>query len=163
MSNTSEKRITKAFKISVIIKSIQGILELAAGIILWFVSNASLIRLIKKYTREELIENPHDFISQSLLQIGQHLSVNGKSFAVFYLISHGVIKLFLIIGLIKKKLWAYHAFIMILGVFVLYQVYRYTITYSNLLLIFTLFDILLCWLAWKESMIIKRTVNKKNR
>jgi uncharacterized membrane protein len=162
MKNVSEKRIERAFKISVVIKCIQGVLEFAGGILLWFISSASLIRFIQKITREELIEHPDDLISKSLLQMGQNLSGSGKSFAVFYLISHGLIKLFLIIGLIKKKLWAYYAFIVILGIFVIYQTYRYAHTYSLLLLIFTLFDILLCWLAWKESKIIKRGLNNES-
>ena len=161
MKNISEKRITKAFKISVFIKCIQGILEFIGGILLWCISSASLIRFIEKSTREELIENPNDFISNSLLQIGQNLSGSGKSFAVFYLITHGVIKLFLIVGLIKEKLWAYYSFIVILAIFILYQSYRYSITRSLILLIFTLFDILLCWLAWNESKIIKWKINKR--
>lgn len=161
MTLVSEKRISNIFKISLLVKVTQGSLEVIIGSILLFISTNTIIIFIEQYTNQELIENPHDSISTYISQVGHHLSVGGKTFTVFYLLSHGLIKLFLVIGLFKKKLWAYYAFIIILGLFVLYQIYRYSITYSVILLVFTLFDILLVYLTWHESKILKRYLKEQ--
>ncbi|MCX6795137.1 MAG: DUF2127 domain-containing protein [Candidatus Falkowbacteria bacterium] len=159
METESEKRVDTIFEVGVIIKSIQGVLEIIAGLLLIFINTNSLIQFIETYTHEELIENSHDIVSNSLLYIGQHISSN-NFFAIFYLLSHGFIKLFLILGLFHKKLWAYYTFIWIIFAFVCYQVYRLNISYSPMLLIFTLFDVLLIYLTWLESKILKRHLKK---
>jgi uncharacterized membrane protein len=161
VDSTTERRITRFFKVSVLIKSIQGLLEVIGGILLLLTNIKTITLFITQYTNPELIENSNDIISISLNNIAQHLSSSGKTFVAFYLFSHGLIKLFLIIGLLKKRIKAYYAFIIILGSFIIYQIYRYVTMPSLILLIFTLFDILLVWLAWQESKILKKHLRGK--
>jgi len=131
----SEKRIDKVFIAGVIIKSLQGLIEIIGGGVLIFINNQALVSAIKAYTHEELVENPHDLISIFLSYIGQHVLSKSTLFVVIYLLSHGLIKLFLIAGLFHKKLWAYYVFIWFLISFIVYQAYRYSLTRSPMLLI----------------------------
>jgi uncharacterized membrane protein len=41
--------------------------------------------------------------------VAQGFSVGTQNFDVFYLLSHGIVKLFLVAALLKNKLWAYPA------------------------------------------------------
>ena len=163
MKISEEEKITKVFKIGVLIKSVQGFLEIVAGVLLLFVNTHSIIANIKECAHEELIENSHDIISTFLSYVSQHIFFDVTYFIIIYLLSHGLIKLFLIIGLIHKKLWAYYAFIWILSAFSLYEIYRYSITHSQILLIFTLFDVLLIYLTWLESKILKKHLKTRNQ
>lgn len=155
-----EKRIMLLFRIGVVVKTLQGLLEVIGAFILIFVNTNVIVRVIESMTRQELVEDPNDFFSKYLSQIAHSLSISNTTFAVFYLLSHGVIKLFLVIGLLKKKLWSYYAFIVCLIVFIIFQTYRYLHTFSISLLVFTLFDILFVWLTWHEAKMLKKHLKR---
>ena len=56
--------------------------------------------------QEELIEDPKDFVATHLLGWAQSFSVDTKAFYVFFLLSHGLVKLLLVVGLLRNKLWS---------------------------------------------------------
>jgi uncharacterized membrane protein len=76
---------------------------------------------------EELIEDPNDFVAIHLLSIAQNFTVGTQHFYAFYLLSHGVVKVFLVIGLLRNKLWAYPVSLVVLGLFIVYQLYRFVL------------------------------------
>jgi uncharacterized membrane protein len=82
--------------------------------------------------------------------MAQHFSVASKSFYAFYLLSHGVIKLLLVIGLLRNQLWSYPASLIALAAFIIYQLYRFSYTHSVGLIALTLFDFLVIALIWHE-------------
>ena len=49
-----------------------------------------------------MIEDPKDFIATHLLAAAQNFSVETKNFYAFYLLSHGIVKLLLVIGLLRN-------------------------------------------------------------
>jgi uncharacterized membrane protein len=155
MLRQSNNTNASLFHISLIIKTIQGTAELLLGFAFLYIQSSTVTLFLQEFTRDELVENPYDKTSHFLLQTGNSIVASGTLFIALYLLSHGIIKLLLIIGILKKKLEAYYIFITILTLFIIYQLYRYSITHSVLVLIFTIFDILFCWLVWKESKILK--------
>jgi uncharacterized membrane protein len=157
MEPLSEKKITILFRISLIVKVIQGFLEVVLGMLFLYVKSDTIAVLFQEFIRDELAESPYTKTSHFIIQTGNSVVAAGSLFIGLYLLSHGIVKLLLIIGVVKKKLWAYYTFIATLIAFILYQAYRYSITHSPLVLVFTLFDIFFTWLAWQESQIIKRT------
>ena len=105
-------------------------------------------------TLGELGEDPHDLFSNYLLKTATNLSISTQHFVAFYLFSHGIVKLFVIIGLLRKKYWAYPASIAVFSGFIVYQLYRYSHTHSFWLLVFTVFDIIVIYLTiheWRTS------------
>ncbi|MFP3616230.1 DUF2127 domain-containing protein, partial [Paraburkholderia sp. SIMBA_050] len=78
-----------------------------------------------------------------LLHTVQHLSIGAQKFAAIYLVGHGIIKLWLIVGLLRQRLWYYPVSIIVFGLFISYQVYRYTFTQSVWLLLVTALDIVI--------------------
>jgi uncharacterized membrane protein len=67
-----------------------------------------------------------------------------------YLLSHGAVKLVLVVALLRNKLWAYPLMIVTLAVFVCHQIYRFALSHSVLMILLTLFDVVVIFLTWLE-------------
>lgn len=145
-----KKNVHTVFEISLAFKGAFALAEIAAGIFAYFVSRQFLFDLVDVITRTELTEDPRDFVANYLFHAAQSLSVSAQHFTAFYLISHGVVKLWLIIGLWQKKLGYYPAAIAVFTLFIVYQVYRYYFTHSASLLLLTVFDVFIIGLTWFE-------------
>ncbi|MHB8477585.1 MAG: DUF2127 domain-containing protein [Steroidobacteraceae bacterium] len=151
----NEHRIHQIFFISVLLKGADALIECISGVVLAFVSTSAVTRLVSSLTQEELIEDPHDFVATHLLSLAQTFTVSTQHFYAFYLLSHGVIKVFLVIGLLRNKLWAYPVSLAVLGLFIIYQLYRFSYTHSLGLLVLTGFDGVVMGLIWHEYRLIR--------
>jgi uncharacterized membrane protein len=67
-----------------------------------------------------------------------------------YLLTHGVVKIIIVIGLTLRQRWAYPVAFVFLGAFVIYQVYRLTCDPTTGLALLTVFDLFIIWLTWRE-------------
>ena len=152
----NEQRIHRVFEVSVLLKGAHALVECIGGIALAFVSTASVAGLVNRLTQEELIEDPNDFIATHMLALAQGFSVNSKNFYAVYLFSHGIVKLALVAGLLRNKLWAYPASLVILAVFIIYQIYRFSYTQSMGLIVLTVFDLFVMVLIWHEYGLVRR-------
>jgi uncharacterized membrane protein len=152
----NEHRIRQVFEISLLLKDAHALIECIGGVALYLVSRDSIVALVNMITQEELIEDPKDFVATHLLSAAQTFSVASKEFYAFYLLSHGAIKILLVIGLLKNRLWAYPASLVALGLFVLYQLYRFTYTQAYGLILLTVFDLFLMVLIWHEYKLVRR-------
>ncbi|HEV2301345.1 MAG TPA: DUF2127 domain-containing protein [Stellaceae bacterium] len=151
-----EHRIHRLFQLGVLLKGAHALVECAGGVLLAIVSTQTIVGWVDWLTQDELIEDPHDFVAAHLLAMAQHFTVGTKNFYVFYLMSHGLVKVVLVAGLLMEKLWAYPASLVVLGLFILYQVYRFSYTHSPGLVALTLFDILVIILIWHEYRVVRR-------
>ncbi|MFA9262846.1 MAG: DUF2127 domain-containing protein [Undibacterium sp.] len=154
----SEQNIHRAFETTLVFKGLHAAVELIGGLVLLFVSEESIRRLIVGVAQGELSEDPRDFIATALIRTAGHLTISGQHFAALYLFSHGVLNGFLVLSLFRQKTWAYPLTIAVIGFFIAYQLYRYTLTPSLWLLALTLFDGLIIWLTWREYRIRKSKV-----
>jgi uncharacterized membrane protein len=150
IKRTVQQNLHRLFEAGVIIKGVDGILETLGGVLFLFVSPEMLNRLVIFLTAHELSEDPHDVVAGWLRHAVEKLSPDTKLFASLYLLFHGLIKVFLVAGLLRGKLWAYPTALGFLGAFIVYQVYRFTHTHSPALLGLTVFDILIVFLVWQE-------------
>ena len=146
----SKKLIDKVFDIGVLIKSIFGIFEVLAGAVLAISGRLIVNNLIVALTQQEISEDPNDFIANSLVKAANSFSSGTHIFPIVYLIFHGLINIFLAIGLLKNKVWAYPWAIAGFTMFIIYQVFRYFHTYSLLLLFLTVFDIFIVSIIFLE-------------
>ena len=151
-----EKNVHLAFEISLTLKGAFAVAEVAASIFAYFVAKEFLLDVVHAITRTELTEDPRDFVANYLLHVAESLSVGSQHFTAFYLLSHGVIKLMLIIGLWQKKLGYYPAAIAVFGLFILYQAYRFSYTHSLLLMLITVLDAVVIGLTWVEYQHLRR-------
>lgn len=146
----SAKRLHQFFDISIALKGIDGALEIIGGIILMFISPAQIGWLTYMLTRDELSDDPSDLISNFLMNIGAHVTPHGKFVSVVFLLSHGLVKVFLVWELFKGRLWAYPLTIITLIFFIIYQIFQIVHGHSVLLMALTVLDGLIVVLAWWE-------------
>ncbi|MGE5104435.1 MAG: DUF2127 domain-containing protein [Betaproteobacteria bacterium] len=158
-----EKYLHRVFEVSLVLKAVFAVAEILAGIAAYFVTQQFLFRLVERMTREELLEDPRDFIANYLFQSAQHFSVSARNFTAVYLLSHGVIKLWLIIGLLRQKHGYYPVAMAIFGLFIVYQLYRLSLTHSLWLLVITAVDVLVIGLTWHEYRYLRARVSQGAR
>jgi uncharacterized membrane protein len=155
-ADMNERRIHQIFEISVLLKGAHALIECIGGLALALISTSRIAVLVNALTQEELIEDPHDLVATHLLAFAQNFSASSKDFYAFYLLSHGLIKVFLVIGLLKNKLWSYPLSIIVLGLFIGYQIYRFSYTQSLGLVALTVFDLVVIVLIWHEYRLVRR-------
>lgn len=156
-----EKNVHVAFEISLVLKGAFALAEIAAGMFAYVVTTQFLIDLVHAITRTELTEDPRDLVASYLLHAAQDLSVSSQHFTAFYLLSHGLIKLWLIIGLWRRKLAYYPAAIVLFSLFILYQGYRYSFTHSLPLLLISALDVVVIGLTWFEYQHLRRFLSNR--
>src|SRR3977135_195613 len=153
---SGRSKVHVAFEIGVILKGLNGLLELIGGTLLLIFPPSSLQGFVVSLTQNELSRDPNDFIATHLRSAAEHLSVGGKTFAAIYLLSHGVIKAVLVYALIKDNLGAFPWAIGVFGAFGIYQMYRYATHPSGWLIALTVLDVIVILLTWAEWQRVKR-------
>jgi len=143
--------LDKTFKVGLVLKGLDGVLEVAGGLLLLFLSPQAIEHVVRVLTAHELSEDPRDMIARYLLHTTAHLGRGTTLFGAIYLLSHGITKIVLVALVLKDKLWAYPWLIALLLAFIAYQLYQITaVRFSAGLAALTVFDAFLVWLTWRE-------------
>jgi uncharacterized membrane protein len=137
-----EKRIHQVFVVSVLAKGLHALIEIAGGLALYLFSADAIERWLDEIDR-------HDWIAR-------HFPASEQHFYAFYLLSHGLVKSVLVVGLLKEKLWAYPASFAVFGLFIAYQLYRYSWTHDIGLILLSLFDLFVITLAVHEYRLLRK-------
>jgi len=151
-----EKRIHQIFEVSVALKGLHALIEIVGGIALYLTSTRTILGWIDRFSQGELTEDPNDWIANKVLVFGQNFSVEKHHFYAFYLLSHGLVKIVLVFGLLKEKLWAYPASFVVFSLFIAYQLYRYSFTHDFSLILLSIFDLFVIALAIHEYRLLRK-------
>lgn len=148
----THRALDDSFRVAVVMKGLFGLAEVIGGVLLLFVTGEALNNFVVKATRSELSGDHQDFIAMHLLHVTRDL--HGRPvFAASYLLSHGVVKVVLVIAMLRNHRWAYPATLAFLAGFVVYQVYRFALEPSIGLVLLTVFDLVVMWLVWREYVV----------
>lgn len=151
-----ERRTYRFFEISILLKGANAVLELAGGALALLISPALVQSVAAYFTNEELGQDPHDVIATHIVQwAGAYTHGPHQLFVAAYLLSHGVIKLVLVVALLMGVAWAFPAAIAVFSLFALYQVYLLIAHYSLGLLALTLLDLVVIYFVWREWQVVK--------
>jgi uncharacterized membrane protein len=142
--------LDQTFEVGIILKGLDGVLEVIGGLLLLAVSPVTIDRVVASVTRHELSEDPNDFLATHLLRTAHGLTGSAVLFGAVYLLAHGAVKVVLVAALLKNQLWAYPWTIAFLGVFIVYQLYRLSLRPSVGLTALTIFDAAIAWLTYRE-------------
>lgn len=134
-----EKRIHQIFVVSVAAKGLHALIEIAGGLALYVLGAATIADLIR----------PHEWVQH-------HFRPSEQYFYAFYLLSHGVVKAVLVFFLLREKPWAYPAAIAMFGLFIAYQLYRYSFTHDIGLILLSIFDVFVIYLAIHEYQLLRK-------
>ena len=150
MKFEAKTRLDKIFEAGIIIKAVDGVLEVIGGILLLVISPSQINHLVSVLTQHELLEDPKDLISSYLIHSTQNLEHGTLIFGSIYLLAHGIVKFILVYEILHNRLWAYPGLIVMTGGFIIYQVYRYTVSPSLWLVLLTIFDAVVVYLTVVE-------------
>lgn len=142
--------LDRSFRVSISLKGLHALLETIGAIALLKIDPQMMNRFVWAVLHQELSEDPQDFVATHLVRASQYFAGSGKYFASLYLLSHGAVKLVLVVALLRNKLWAYPLMIATLAAFVCYQSYRFALSHSVAMILLTLFDVVVILLTWFE-------------
>jgi len=154
-------RIHLIFEVSLFLKGAFAFFEMIGGILAYVVPQAFILGIVSTLAQRELAEDPRDLVASHLLHAAQHLSVGSQRFAALYLFSHGAIKLWLILGMLRERLWYYPSAMVVFGLFIVYQLYRFSFTHSAFLLFITALDVVVIALSWHEYGYLRRHLRQR--
>jgi uncharacterized membrane protein len=141
--NTTHSRFRELlFRIAVLLKGLDGVLETAGGVTLLVASPAWVVHIARVLTWHWLVAHPQRAVAQHLYNSVQHISAGSEHFAAIYLLAHGIVKIGLVAALLKDQRWAYPTAMIVFAAFVVYQFHRFTVTHAILLIPLSLFDLI---------------------
>jgi uncharacterized membrane protein len=149
------------FELGILIKGVDGGLELVGGLLLIFLSPVAINRVASFFVQGELREDPTDLVANLLLHTTRS-AVEVRVPASLFLIVHGIVKLTLVGGLASNRLWSYPAAIVVFAGFTTYQLYQLSQQYSLFLEAVTVLDVIVILLVIAEYRHMKNTTAHKH-
>jgi uncharacterized membrane protein len=140
----------RLFRIALLVKGIDGAAELIGSLVLLLVSGAALRGLTADVLSHDLLGAPNGWLARHFVTGTAEFAAGSRTFAVVYLGLHGLVKLGLVVALLRQWWPAYPAAIVVLGVFVVYEVYRAVVTGSILLPFLAALDLAVIVLVVRE-------------
>lgn len=152
----SEANYRTLFKATVIIKGLIAVGEVILGFLFAFLSYEAIFRLAAAFTGDELMEHPTDLLWGFVVTGFQSLTSTPRSVWAFIFLSHGIVKLVLIVALLYNKEWAFPWSASIFTGFIAYQIWQMAFTPSWALALVTVLDAIVVALILHEYRLHKR-------
>jgi uncharacterized membrane protein len=147
----------RLFRLAVILKAVDGVLELVGAVLLLAFGPDGVGRTVAFLTQHELAEDPDDVLAHLFVRLTHHVDAGTVHFAAAYLCAHGLVKLWLVGGLIRGRLWIFPVALALLGLFVVYQLYRQLHHPSTGLALLTVLDVAIIGLIWQEFTALRKS------
>ncbi|HET6924722.1 MAG TPA: DUF2127 domain-containing protein [Candidatus Saccharimonadales bacterium] len=155
----AKTKLDRAFEISLLLKGLDGLLETLSGIAFLFIKPAWVVDLAHAIVGY----HPTGFIGEHILTSAQHFGHGTAIFASLYLLSHGLVKLVLVVEILREHLWAYIGLIVVTGGFIIYQLYHIFFKHPSISFIaLTIFDVIVVYLTVREYGHQKERLGKKH-
>jgi uncharacterized membrane protein len=146
-----QTRLHQLFVVSVALKGLHALVELAGGVALYLFSTDAIVRWLWEAGRS------NDWVAR----FAHSFSRPEHEFYAFYLVSHGIVNGVIVAGLLWRKRWSYQATFVVLTLFIAYQLYRYSYTHDIGLIVITVIDLIVMALAWNEYRLFKRHLSTR--
>jgi uncharacterized membrane protein len=140
----------RLFRIAMIVKGVDGAAELIGAITLLLVSGGTIQTLINDVVSRDLLGPPDGSLARHFVSGTAEFASGNRTFAVVYLGLHGIVKLLLVVALLRKIRPVYPVAVVVLGLFVAYEIYRATQTGSVLLAFLAALDVAIIVLVIRE-------------
>ena len=146
-----QHRLHQLFIVSITIKGLHALVEVAGGIALYLFSTDAILRWLWEASPS----------SDWIARFARTFSTPEREFYAFYLISHGLINGAIVAGLLMQRRWSYPATFIILTAFIAYQLYRFSYTHDIGLIVITVIDVIVLALAWNEYRLVRRHLQSR--
>jgi uncharacterized membrane protein len=151
MAETQPTATERFFRIAIAIKGLDGALQVVGALILAFIPASTVSGFTHAVITRDLLGDPSGTLARHLESATENfLHGDTKTFAVAYLLAHGLIKLGLVWALARKIVRAYPVAAVVLGAFVVYEIWRAIHTHSIALPFFAALDVVIIILVLRE-------------
>ena len=132
------------------IRIIYGLVRVVFGLALLRIVGMSFLDILNYLLDKEIVFNTLNFIYTFTVNWLEHNPMYVTYFLASYFIFWGTLDTVLSYNLLKDKHWAFPVSLVLIVVFVIYEIFRFTHTHSLMLLWIIIFDIFLFWLIKRE-------------
>ena len=143
-------KLDRFFEAGILLKMLDGIIETISGLTLLVIRPEHVMHVVHWLTASELAEDPHDFVASHLVRWANDFTRQAAVFAAIYLLTHGLVKVVLVYEVLRNRLWAYLALIVVTLGFVAYQLARVFEKPSAGFVLLTIFDFAVIYLTTRE-------------
>ena len=155
MSCPAARRTERLFRLAMLVKGVDGAVELIGALVLLAVPGAALHTLVNTIVSRDLLGPPDGSLARHF-EAGTAGFVSGnRTFPVIYLGLHGMVKLALVVALLRRWRPAYPVAAAVLGAFVVYELYRATQTGSVLLRLLAALDVAIIVMIVREYRLLR--------
>lgn len=154
--------LDKFYEIGIVIKGIDGLLELIGGILVLTLSPTTINGITRFLTENALQNDPHNFIATHIAKAGAHLAAGHNFFAAAFLLTHGIVKVGLVTALLLNKMWAYPWALGLLGLFLIYQIYQLITAPTFGMALLSILDAIIIYLVYREWQKVRLKPKTKN-
>jgi uncharacterized membrane protein len=140
----------RLFQVAVVVKGIDGVLDVLGAVLLLAFGPVGVGGVTRFLTQHELGEDPGDLLAGLLVRHTQGISVATVHFAAAYLSVHGLIKIWLASTLIRDRRGVFPVALVVMGLFVAYELLRLHYYPSGALAFLTALDVMIIVLVWFE-------------
>lgn len=155
MLDSEEKTSSKLFSISMWWRIVYGVMRIFFGLALLKVIGAPLIEIITSIMEHELMSKSPDIIYTFISSLLTEHNFSVTYFLSFYFIFWGSVDIFLSYHLLKDNLWAFPISMVLICLFIIYSLFRFTFTHSLILLGVVVLDIIILFLINQEYKKVK--------
>jgi uncharacterized membrane protein len=148
--------LDKTYEIGLVVKFIDGLFELIGGILVLSLSANTIHGVTRFLTENALQSDPHNFIATHIQKAGEHLAAGHNLFAAAFLLTHGIVKIGLVVLLFLNRTWVYPWALGLLGLFLIYQFYQLFTAPTFGMGFLTALDIIILWLINREWQKVKQ-------
>jgi uncharacterized membrane protein len=131
-------------------KAVLGTVQLVIGVALYFGILTYAPLIAGWLVRNELSEDPHDFLASKVMSLANMAPMTDATFYMTYFAAHGVLHLGVVAALLWGARWANHVAVVVLGLFVVFQLIEWLRMGGVLLLILTAIDLAVIYLTVRE-------------
>ncbi|MDQ3762981.1 MAG: DUF2127 domain-containing protein [Actinomycetota bacterium] len=156
MSGRGARRTEHLFRVAMGIKGLDGAGELVGAVGLLLLPGASMHRLVADVVSRDVLGPPDGSLARHFVAGTAEFASGSRTFVAVYLGLHGVVKLALVAALLRRWLPAYPVAMIVLGMFVVYEVFRAAHTGSVVLFFFALLDLLIIVMVGREYWLLRR-------
>ena len=154
---SKETSTERLFRIAITLKGLDGAVQLIGALVLAFVPATVVTGFAHAVITRDLLGDPSGTLARHLQTAAENFAGGGaKTFAVVYLLAHGLLKLALVWALARKWVRAYPVAMVVLAAFVVYEIYRAVETHSIALPFFAALDAVIIVLVYREYRNLKR-------
>jgi uncharacterized membrane protein len=142
--------LERVYRLGILLKGVDGLIELVSGLSLWLAPAILRAVLVPVVRTESDDAGLRVLIAHAAGRLDDTLARGSSFFVIFFLLSHGIVKLVLVYCLLKEYLWVYPYALAVLGLFAVYQIVVLVQSPSVALVVLAILDIVIILLVWRE-------------